>query len=202
MRDVFILSAARTPIGKFGGGLATTPATELGATAIRAAVERSGIDPATVDEALMGQVLQAGAGRAPARQAALKGGLPDGVSATTINKVCGSGLKAAMLGAAAIRAGDANVIVAGGMENMNLGPFLLPGARAGYRLGNQTAVDSTVHDGLWCSSCDVHMGIHAERGAAKHDVTREAQDAFALRSHEPALAAIDSGAFDAELVPV
>jgi acetyl-CoA C-acetyltransferase len=202
MRDVFILSAARTPIGKFGGGLATTPATQLGATAIRAAVERSGIDPATVDEAIMGQVIQAGAGQAPARQAALNGGLPDGVSATTINKVCGSGLKAVMLGAAAIRAGDANVIVAGGMENMNLGPYLLPGARAGYRLGNQTVVDSTVHDGLWCSSCDVHMGIHAERVAAKHDVTREAQDAFALRSHERAVAAIDSGAFDAELVPV
>ncbi|HET7685775.1 MAG TPA: acetyl-CoA C-acetyltransferase [Candidatus Limnocylindria bacterium] len=202
MRDVFILSAARTPIGRFGGGLATTPATDLGATAIRAAVERSGIDPATVDEAIMGQVIQAGAGQAPARQAALKGGLPEGVSATTINKVCGSGLKAVMLGAAAIRAGDANVIVAGGMENMNLGPYLLPGARAGYRLGNQTIVDSTVHDGLWCSSCDVHMGIHAERVAAKHDVTREAQDAFALRSHERALAAIDSGAFDAELVPV
>jgi acetyl-CoA C-acetyltransferase len=202
MRDVFILSAARTPIGRFGGGLASTPATELGATAIRAAVERSGIDPATVDEAIMGQVIQAGAGQAPARQAALKGGLPDGVSATTINKVCGSGLKAVMLGASAIRAGDASVIVAGGMENMNLGPYLLPGARAGYRLGNQTVVDSTVHDGLWCSSCDVHMGVHAERVAAKHDVTREAQDALALRSHERAIAAIDSGAFEAELAPV
>ncbi len=202
MRDVFILSAARTPIGKFGGGLATTPATELGATAIRAAVDRAGIDPATVDEAIMGQVIQGGAGQAPARQAALKGGLPEGVSATTINKVCGSGLKAVMLGAAAIRAGDANVIVAGGMENMNLGPYLLPGARAGYRLGNQTVVDSTVHDGLWCSSCDVHMGVHAERVAAKHDVTREAQDSFALRSHERAIAAIDAGAFDAELVAV
>ena len=202
MRDVFILSAARTPIGKFGGGLSTTPATELGATAIRAAVERAGIDPATVDEAIMGQVIQAGAGQAPARQAALKGGLPDGVSATTINKVCGSGLKAVMLGAAAIRAGDANVIVAGGMENMNLGPYLLPGARAGYRLGDQKVVDSTVHDGLWCSICDVHMGLHAERVAAKHDVTREAQDAFALRSHEHAIAAIDAGAFEAEIVPV
>ena len=202
MRDVYILSAARTPIGKFGGGLATTPATELGATAIRAAVERSGIDPASVDEAIMGQVIQAGAGQAPARQAALKGGLPEGVSATTINKVCGSGLKAVMLGAAAIRAGDANVIVAGGMENMNLGPYLLPGARAGYRLGNQTVVDSTVHDGLWCSSCDVHMGVHAERVAAKHDITREAQDDLALRSHQRAVAAIDSGAFDAEMAPV
>jgi acetyl-CoA C-acetyltransferase len=202
MRDVFILSAARTPIGKFGGGLSTTPATELGATAIRAAVERAKIDPSTVDEALMGQVLQAGAGQAPARQAALKGGLPDGVGATTINKVCGSGLKAVMLGASAIRAGDASTIVAGGMENMNLGPYLLPGARSGYRLGDQKVVDSTVHDGLWCSICDVHMGLHAERVAAKHDVTREAQDAFALRSHERAIAAIDAGTFEAEIVPV
>ena len=165
MSDVFILSAARTPIGKFGGGLSTVPATDLGATAIRAAVERSGIAPEKVDEAIMGQVIQAGAGQAPARQAALKGGLPEGVSATTINKVCGSGMKAVMLGAASIRAGDADVIVAGGMENMNLGPYLLPGARAGYRLGNAELVDSTVHDGLWCATCDVHMGLHAERVA-------------------------------------
>jgi acetyl-CoA C-acetyltransferase len=202
MNDVYIMSAARTPIGKFGGGLSTVPATELGATAIRAAVERSGIAPERVDEAIMGQVIQAGAGQAPARQAALKGGLPEGVSATTINKVCGSGMKAVMLGAASIRADDANVIVAGGMENMNLGPFLLPGARAGYRLGNQTVVDSTVHDGLWCATCDVHMGIHAERVAAKHDVTRQAQDEFALRSHRRALAAIDEGRFRDEIVPV
>ena len=202
MREVYILSAARTPIGKFGGGLSTVPATELGATAIRAAVERAAIAPESVDEALMGQVIQAGAGQAPARQAALKAGLPESVSATTINKVCGSGLKAVMLGAASIRAGDANVIVAGGMESMNLGPYLLPGARTGYRLGNQTLVDSTVHDGLWCSSCNVHMGIHAERVAAKHDVTREAQDEFALRSHQRALAAIDEGRFRDEIVPV
>jgi acetyl-CoA C-acetyltransferase len=202
MNDVYILSAARTPIGKFGGGLSTVPATELGATAIRAAVERSGIAPERVDEAIIGQVIQAGAGQAPARQAALRGGLPEGVSATTINKVCGSGMKAVMLGAASIRAGDAQVIVAGGMENMNLGPYLLPGARAGYRLGNQTVVDSTVHDGLWCSSCDVHMGVHAERVAAKHDVTRQAQDEFALRSHQHALAAIEGGRFRDEIVPV
>jgi acetyl-CoA C-acetyltransferase len=200
--DVFIVSAARTPIGKFGGGLSTVPATDLGATAIRAAVERSGVDPASVDEVFMGQVIQAGAGQAPARQAARKAGLPDAVSATTINKVCGSGLKAVMLGAASIRAGDADVIVAGGMENMNLGPYLLPGARAGYRLGNQELVDATVHDGLWCSACDVHMGIHAERVASKHGVSREAQDAFALRSHERALAAQASGAFADEIVPV
>jgi acetyl-CoA C-acetyltransferase len=200
--DVFILSAARTPIGKFGGGLSTVPATDLGATAIRAAVERSGVDPARMDEVFMGQVIQAGAGQAPARQAARKAGLPDGVSATTINKVCGSGLKAVMLGAASIRAGDADVIVAGGMENMNLGPYLLPGARAGYRLGNQELIDATVYDGLWCSACNVHMGIHAERVAAKHEVSREAQDAFALRSHERALAAQASGAFADEIVPV
>jgi acetyl-CoA C-acetyltransferase len=202
MSDVYILSAARTPIGKFGGGLSTVPATDLGATAIRAAVERAGIAPERVDEAIMGQVIQAGAGQAPARQAALKAGLPEMVSATTINKVCGSGLKAVMMGAAAIRAGDANLIVAGGMENMNLGPYLLPGARAGYRLGNQTVVDATVHDGLWCSSCDVHMGMHAERVAAKHDVTREAQDEFALRSHQRALAAMEAGRFADEIVPV
>ena len=202
MNEVYILSAARTPIGKFGGGLSTTPATELGAVAIRAAVERSGIAPERVDEAIMGQVIQAGAGQAPARQAALQAGLPAGVSATTINKVCGSGLKAVMIGAAAIRAGDAEVIVAGGMENMNLGPYLLPQARTGYRLGDGTIVDSTVHDGLWCATCNVHMGVHAERVAGKHDVTREAQDEFALRSHQRALAAQQSGAFDEEIVSV
>ncbi len=202
MSEVYILSAARTPIGKFGGALSTTPATDLGAVAIRAAVERSGIAPERIDEAIMGQVIQAGAGQAPARQAALKAGLPAGVSATTINKVCGSGLKAVMMGAAAIRAGDADLIVAGGMENMNLGPYLLPEARAGYRLGDGTIVDSTVHDGLWCATCNVHMGVHAERVAGKHDVSREAQDEFALRSHQRALAAQESGAFADEVVPV
>jgi acetyl-CoA C-acetyltransferase len=202
MTDVYIVSAARTPIGKFGGGLSMVPATELGATAIRAAIERAGIAPERIDEAIMGQVIQAGAGQAPARQAALKGGLPEGVSATTVNKVCGSGMKAVMLGAASIRAGDAGAIVAGGMENMNLGPYLLPGARAGYRLGNATLVDSTVHDGLWCATCDVHMGVHAERVAKKHEVTREAQDEFALRSHQRALAAIAEGRFAEEIVPV
>jgi acetyl-CoA C-acetyltransferase len=202
MSDVLILSAARTPIGKFGGGLSTVPATQLGAVAIRAAVERAGIAPERVDEVFMGQVIQAGAGQAPARQAALGAGLPNGVGATTINKVCGSGLKAVMLGAASIKAGDAQVIVAGGMENMNLGPYLLPGARAGYRLGNAELVDATVHDGLWCAICDVHMGIHAERVAAKHEVSRAAQDEFAVRSHERALAAIAAGRFADEIVPV
>ena len=202
MTDVFILSAARTPIGRFLGGLSTVPATTLGASAIRAAVERGRVAPERVDEVFMGQVIQAGAGQAPARQAALGAGLPNGVSATTINKVCGSGLKAVMLGAASIRAGDAEMIVAGGMENMNLGPYLLPGARAGYRLGNAELVDSTVHDGLWCAICDVHMGIHAERVAAKHDVSRAAQDEFAVRSHQRALAAIAEGRFADEIVPI
>jgi len=202
MPEVVILSAARTPIGKFGGGLSTVPATELGATAIRAAVQRAGVAPERIDEVFMGQVIQAGAGQAPARQAALKAGLPDSVGATTVNKVCGSGLKAVMLGAAGIRASDAEVIVAGGMENMNLGPYLLPGARAGYRLGNAELVDATVHDGLWCAICDVHMGMHAERVARKHEVSREAQDEFALRSHQRALAAIESGRFADEIVPV
>jgi acetyl-CoA C-acetyltransferase len=202
MSDVFILSAARTPIGKFLGGLSTVPATALGSVAIRAAVERASVSPERIDEVFMGQVIQAGAGQAPARQAALGAGLPNGVGATTINKVCGSGLKAVMLGAASIRAGDAEVIVAGGMENMNLGPYLLPGARAGYRLGNAELVDATVHDGLWCAICDVHMGMHAERVAAKHEVTRAAQDEFAVRSHERALAAITEGRFADEIVPV
>jgi acetyl-CoA C-acetyltransferase len=202
MNDAYILSAVRTPIGKFGGGLSTTPATRLGAVAIRSAVERAAIDPAHVDEVIMGQVLQAGAGQAPARQAALGAGLPDGVSATTVNKVCGSGLKAVMLAAAAIRAGDADLLVGGGMENMNLGPYLLTQARTGYRLGNGELIDATVHDGLWCAICDVHMGMHAERVAEKHAVTREAQDAFALRSHQRALAAIAEGRFADEIVPV
>jgi len=202
MTDVLVLSAARTPIGKFGGGLSTVPATKLGSVAIRAAVERAGVAPERIDEVFMGQVIQAGAGQAPARQAALGAGLPNGVGATTINKVCGSGLKSVMLGAASIRAGDAELIVAGGMENMNLGPYLLPGARAGYRLGNAELVDATVHDGLWCAICDVHMGIHAERVAAKHEVSRAAQDEFAVRSHERALAAIADGRFADEIVPV
>jgi acetyl-CoA C-acetyltransferase len=202
--ETFIVSAARTPIGKFGGALASVPATQLGGVAIRAAVERTGIDPATaqIDDVLMGQVLQAGAGQAPARQAALKAGLPDTTSATTINRVCGSGLKAIMLAAAEIRAGDAEVVVAGGMESMNGAPYLLPGARFGLRLGNAELIDSTVADGLWCSIEDCHMGTHAERVAIKDHVSREDQDAFALESHRKAIAAIDAGRFDAELAPV
>jgi acetyl-CoA C-acetyltransferase len=201
--NVYLVSAARTPIGKFGGALAAVPAVELGGVAIRAAVERSGLPEGTpIDEVLMGQVLQAGAGQAPARQAALRAGLPDGTSATTINRVCGSGLKAIMLAAAEIRAGDAEVAVAGGMESMNGAPYLLPNARFGYRLGNGTLIDATVHDGLWCSLEGCHMGTHAERVAISNSVSREDQDAFALASHQKAITAIDSGRFEAETAPV
>ncbi len=201
---VYLVSAARTPIGKFNGALAAVPATELGGVAIRAAVERAGLDPATaaIDEVLMGQVLQGGAGQAPARQAVLNAGLLDTTSATTINRVCGSGLKAIMLAAAEIRAGDAELAIAGGMESMNGAPYLLRNARFGYRLGNGELVDSTVQDGLWCAIEGCHMGTHAERVAIKDQVSREDQDAFALASHARAIAAIDAGRFDAELVPV
>ena len=174
------MSAARTPIGKFDGSLADVPATTLGGIAIRAAVERAGVPTDQIDEVLMGQVLQAGVGQAPARQAALKGGLADSTSATTINRVCGSGLKAVMLAAAEIRAGDAEIVVAGGMENMNQGPYLIPKARFGYRLGNAEMIDATVHDGLWCSTESCHMGTHAERVAMKNEVSRADQDQFAL----------------------
>jgi len=200
---VFIVSAMRTPIGKFGGALSTVPAVELGGVAIRAAVERAGLPEVTpIDEVLMGQVLQGGAGQAPARQAALKAGLPDTTSATTINRVCGSGLKAIMLAAAEIRAGDAEITVAGGMESMNLAPYLVPGARFGLRLGDGKLIDATVHDGLWCSIEDCHMGTHAERVAISNHVSREDQDAFALESHRRAIAAQDEGRFRDEMAPV
>ena len=201
--QVFLVSAARTPIGKFGGALSTTPAVELGGVAIRAAVERAGLpDGTAIDEVLMGQVIQAGAGQAPARQAALHAGLADTTSATTINRVCGSGLKSIMLAAAEIKAGDAEVAVAGGMENMNLAPYLLPNARFGYRLGDGKIVDSTVHDGLWCSIEGCHMGTHAERVAIAEHVSREDQDQLAFASHQRAIAAIDEGRFTDEIVPV
>jgi acetyl-CoA C-acetyltransferase len=201
--EVFIVSAARTPIGKFGGSLADVPATTLGGIAIKAAVERAGLPADTpIDEVLMGQVLQAGVGQAPARQAALKAGLDEGTSATTINRVCGSGLKAVMLACAEIRAGDAEIVVAGGMENMNQGPYLIPKARFGYRLGNAEMIDATVHDGLWCSTESCHMGTHAERVAMKAQVSRADQDQFAYESHQRAVAAIDAGRFAEEIVPV
>ncbi len=200
---VYIVSAARTPIGRFGGALSQTPATTLGAVAIRAAVERAGLPPgAAVDEVYMGQVLQAGAGQAPARQAALAAGLAPSTPATTINRVCGSGLKAIMLAAAAMKAGDGDLFVAGGMESMNLAPYLLPKARFGYRLGDGVVRDEAVLDGLWCAIEDCHMGTHAERVALRDRISREDQDAFALESHRRAVAAQDAGRFDDELVPV
>jgi acetyl-CoA C-acetyltransferase len=200
---VYVVSAMRTPIGKFGGALSSTPAVELGGVAIRAAVARAALPEGTpIDEVLMGQVLQGGAGQAPARQAALRAGLPDTTSATTVNRVCGSGLKALMLAAAEIKAGDAEVAIAGGMESMNLAPYLVPGARFGLRLGDGALVDATVHDGLWCAFEDCHMGTHAERVAISNHVSREDQDAFALESHRRAVAAQDDGRFADEMAPV
>jgi len=201
--NVFIVSAARTPIGRFGGALSTTPAVELGGVAIRAALERAALpDVARIDDVLMGQVLQAGAGQAPARQAALHAGMPVTTSATTINRVCGSGLTSIMLAAAQVRAGDAELIVAGGMESMNMAPFVLPRARFGYRLGDGVIRDAAVLDGLWCAIDDCHMGTDAERVALHEGVSRADQDAFALASHQKAIAAMDAGRFDDELVPV
>jgi acetyl-CoA C-acetyltransferase len=200
---VYIVSGARTPIGKLGGALTGVPAVELGGIAIRAAVERARLpDGIPIDEVLMGQVLQAGVGQAPARQATLRAGLPVSTSATTINRVCGSGLKAIAMAASAIRAGDADIVVAGGMESMSGAPYLVPGARFGYRLGNGELVDATVHDGLWCAIEGCHMGTHAERVAIRSTISRVDQDACALESHRRAVAAIDAGRFAAEVVPV
>lgn len=200
--DVVIVSAARTPIGRFQGALSTLPASELGALAIRAAMERAGIEPALVDEVLMGNVVQAGEGQAPARQAAIKAGLPVTVGATTLNKICGSGLKAVMMAAQAIRSGDGNVFVAGGMENMNLAPYYLTKGRFGYRMGNAEIVDGMVFDGLWCAFENQHMGNSAEWIARAYDVSRQAQDELAFESHRRAVAAIDAGRFKDEIVPI
>ncbi len=197
-----ILGGARTPIGRFLGGLSPLGAPELGALAVRAAVERSGVDVAEVDEVIMGNVVSAGAGQAPARQAAINGGIPATVPAVTINKVCGSGLKAVMLAAQAIRAGDNRLVLAGGMESMSNVPFYMRGLRGGVKFGDQTLEDGLIYDGLWCSFGHCHMGGHAEYTAAKAGVSREDADAFALRSHEKAVAAIDQGKFEAEIVPV
>jgi len=201
-REPVILSACRTAIGRFQGSLASTPAPILGGAAIREALRRAAIDPGSVNEVIMGNVVSAGIGQAPARQAALAAGLPPSVGALTINKVCGSGLKAAMLAAAMIRAGDAEVVVAGGMENMNLAPYLLLQARTGYRLGDGTLVDAVVHDGLWCAIEKHHMGVSAEWVAREYHLTREELDRFALESQRKASAAIESGAFRDEIVPV
>ncbi len=200
--EVVIVSAARTPIGRFQGMLSTIPATELGALAIKAAVERAGIDGALVEEVLMGNVVQAAEGQAPARQAAIGSGLPVSVGATTINKICGSGLKAVMLAAQAIRSGDGDVFVAGGMESMNLAPYYLTKARTGYRMGNAEMIDGMIYDGLWCAFEHHHMGNSAEWIAREYGVSRQDQDELALRSHQRAIAAIDAGRFKDEITPV
>lgn len=197
-----LVSATRTPIGKFLGGLAPLTAPDLGATVIREAVSRAGIDVDAVEEAIMGMVVQGGAGQAPARQAAIAAGLPGTVPAVTINKVCGSGLKAVMLAAQAIKAGDANCLVAGGMESMSNAPHYLWGMRTGVKFGNQELIDGLIHDGLWCSFGECHMGVHAEYTADKAGVSREDQDAFALESHRRAVDATEHGRFAREIVPV
>ena len=197
-----IVAAARTPIGKFLGSLSSLSAPELGAIAIRAALEQSGVPAADVDEVIMGNVVQGGVGQAPARQALLKAGIPSSVSALTINMVCGSGLKAVMLAAQSIKAGDAQVIVAGGQESMSSAPFYVYGMRNGVKLGDQQMVDGMIKDGLWCASCDVHMGVHAEYTAKKAGVTRQQQDEFAALSHRKAVAAQQAGKFKAEIAPV
>jgi acetyl-CoA C-acetyltransferase len=197
-----ILSAARTPVGKFLGGLAELTAPKLGALAVAEAVRRANVAAGQVDEVILGTVVQAGQGQTPARQAALGAGLPDTVPAVTVNKVCGSGLKAVMLAAQAVRAGDADVVVAGGMESMSRAPYLLPGARTGFKYGDQAAVDSLVRDGLWCPFENRAMGDSAEYTAATCGVTRGDQDRFAAQSHRRAAAAWERGDFAAEVVPV
>jgi acetyl-CoA C-acetyltransferase len=202
MTDVVIVSAARTAVGKFGGSLARVSAPDLGATVIRAALERAKLAPDQVSEVIMGQVLAAGSGQNPARQATLKGGLPNMVPALTINKVCGSGLKAVMLAANAIIAGDAEIVVAGGQENMSASPHVLLGSRDGFRMGDAKMIDSMVVDGLWDVYNQYHMGITAENVAKEYNISREAQDAFAVASQNKAEAAQKAGRFDAEIVPV
>ncbi len=202
MPDAFLLSAVRTPIGKYLGGLSDIPAPQLGALAVSEAIRRAKVPPEQVDEIIMGIVLQAGVGQHPARQTALRAGLPPHVGALTINKVCGSGLKAVMLASQAIRAGDANLVIAGGMESMSRAPYLLFGVRNGWKYGDQRAVDSMIHDGLWCATENWHMGDAAEHIAAKCEVNRAEQDRFAAQSHHRAAAAWEKGAFTAEVVPV
>ena len=201
-RTPVIVGAARTPVGKYLGSLSSFTAPELGALAIKAALARSGLRADQVQEVIMGHVLQGGTGQAPARQAALKAGIPAGVSALTINMVCGSGLKAVMLAAQAIKAGDAEVIVAGGQESMSNAPHYVHGMRSGVKIGDQVMVDGMIKDGLWCPTCNVHMGSHAEYTATKAGVSRAAQDEFAAASHAKAIAAQQAGRFKAEIVPV
>lgn len=202
MRSSVIVSAVRTPTGKFLGGLKSFTAPQLGAMVVKEAIRRAGIDSADVDEVIMGNVVSAGLGQAPARQAAIFAGLPPKVGALTINKVCGSGLKAVMLAAQGIATGDVDTVVAGGMESMSNCPHLLKGAREGLRMGNGTLVDSMIHDGLWDAYSDFHMGCTGEIVAEKYNVTRQQQDEFAVQSHKKALAAIASGAFRDEILKV
>ncbi|MDQ1592416.1 MAG: acetyl-CoA C-acetyltransferase [Pyrinomonadaceae bacterium] len=200
--EAVIISAARTPTGKFQGALKDFSATDLGALVVRESVRRAGVAVEDVDEVIMGNVVQAGVGQNPARQAALKGGIPFGVSAVTINKVCGSGLKSVMMAAQEVKLGDAEIVVAGGMESMSNAPYLLPKAREGYRLGNGTLVDAMIHDGLWCAFENYHMGNTGEVVAERYHVTRAEQDEYALNSHRKAAAAIKAGKFKDEIVPV
>ncbi|HZD32054.1 MAG TPA: acetyl-CoA C-acetyltransferase [Candidatus Angelobacter sp.] len=202
MEEVVIVSAVRTPVGKFQGSLSELTATQLGAIVVREAVKRAGLDPAAVSECIMGNVVGAGLGQNPARQAALGGGLSSGVAAMTINKVCGSGLKAVGLGQQAIQTGNSDIVVAGGMESMTNAPYLLPQARKGYRLGDGKLVDAMVNDGLWDKYNDYHMGNTGENVAEKYKITREEQDEYALNSHRKAIAAIKEGRFNQEIVPV
>ena len=202
MSKAVIVSASRVPTGRFLGALQDVSAIDLGATTLRATLERAGIDAALIEDVIMGQVVQAGSGQNPARQAALRAGLSHEVGALTINKVCGSGLKAVILAAQSIRAGDQQAVLAGGMESMSNSPYLLPGARKGYRAGNQTVVDANTQDGLWCSINDEGMGMTGERVADKYSIGREAQDEYAAGSHAKAVAAQQAGRFDDEIVPV
>ncbi|GAA5177734.1 MULTISPECIES: acetyl-CoA C-acetyltransferase [Halomonadaceae] len=202
MQDVVIVAARRTAIGTFGGSLAGIPATELGVKVIQDILASTGVAPEQVDEVLLGQVLTAGCGQNPARQTSIRAGLPEGVPAMTINKVCGSGLKALHLATQAIRCGDAELILAGGQENMSLAPHLLPHSRIGQRMGDWKAIDSMVHDGLWDAFNDYHMGITAENLADKYGITREQMDDFAAQSQRNASAAIESGRFDSQIVPI
>ncbi len=202
INEVVILSAARTPVGKFAGAFAELSATDLGAAAVRAAVERAGIDPSTVYEVIMGNVVSAGGGQAPARQAALKGGLPNTVGAVAVNKVCGSGLKAVMIAANGVKAGEADIYVAGGMESMSQAPYLLPKARQGMRYGHGEVKDALINDGLWCAFEDWSMGNAAEFIADQFGVSREEMDSFSVRSHQLAAEATVTGAFADEIVPV
>ncbi|HEY0153011.1 MAG TPA: acetyl-CoA C-acetyltransferase [Longimicrobium sp.] len=197
-----IVSAVRTPIGRFLGGLSSLSAPDLGGIALREAVARAGIPAEDVEEVIMGNVVQGGVGQAPARQAVIKAGLPSGISALTINKVCGSGLKAVMLAAQSIRAGDGQVILAGGQESMSNAPYYVYGMRNGVKFGDQTMVDGLVRDGLWCSFCEVHMGGHAEYTAKKAGISRQQADEFSVNSHRKAVAAVQAGKFTEEIVPV